>query len=323
MAANKPATMKAIRFHEYGGPEVLVYEDAPKPVPGPGELLVQVYAASVNPVDLMIRSGMLKEMIPHMLPLIPGWDVSGVVEAVGPDTPTYVVGDEVFGRCEITGNGSFAEYAIAKPAALAIRPRFLDHTRAAAVPLAALTAWQAISLDRYERSLRLASGQTIVIRGAAGGVGSFAVQFAKLRGARVAAVVLPEQAKFARELGADIVIEEGRLRAKDVVKGADAVLDLVGGPGLDELWDVLKPGSSLASTVAPITYEDGRKRGMHAIAVRAQPNGEHLAEIARLIDDRKVRVAVSEVIPLAEARRAHELLALGKTRGKIVIQVTE
>src|SRR5271167_3889867 len=191
--------MKAIRIHQFGDESVLKYEDAPKPSAGAGEVLVRVHAAGVNPIDRMVRAGYLSSMIPHTLPLILGCDVSGVIEEVGPGVTEFKVGDEVYGQLDVSRDGAYAEYVTSAVARLGRKPKSLDHTAAAGVPVAAMAAWQALS--------GLEPNQTVLVHGAAGGVGSFAVQFAKTRGAKVIATASANNAAFLKELGADQVID--------------------------------------------------------------------------------------------------------------------
>lgn len=189
-------TMKAVRIHEYGGPEVLKFEDAPRPQPAAGEVLIGVHGAGVNPVDRAIRQGYFKERIPFKLPFVPGWDVAGVVEGVGPGVSRLKRGDEVYGRTDLAREGSYAEYMVARESEIALKPKSIDLVSAAAIPLAALTAWQAL-FDNAQ----LTAGQTVLIHGGAGGVGHFAAQLAKIKGARVIATASARNHEFLRSLG--------------------------------------------------------------------------------------------------------------------------
>lgn len=310
------ATMKAVRFHEYGGPDVLHYEDAPRPEPGPGEALVRVKAAGVNPIDWKIRQGWLAKSSPRPLPTIPGWDVAGVVERVGPGVAGVKSGDEVYTRPDTSHDGGYAQYVVVKAADLAPKPRTLDFVHAAAVPLAALTAWQALD------AAGLASGQTILVHGASGGVGSFAVQLAKVRGAYVYATASGPHAQAVRELGADRVIDYTREKFEDIVHDADAVLDTIGGDTQERSWQVLKPGGVLVSTVGQPSPDKARQHGVRATGMLANTDPAQLREIARLIDQGRVKPLVSDVLPLADASRAHALSQSGHAGGKIVLEVT-
>ncbi len=213
------ATMQAVRFHSYGGPEVLVLEEVPRPQAGAGEVLIRVHAAGVNPIDWKVRAGHVKDWLPHRLPLIPGWDVSGVVEAVAPGVTTFKVGDAVYGMLDFMRNGAYAEYVAARTGELVRKPRSIDHVQAAAVPLAALTAWQSL----FEVA-SLAPWHTVLIHAAAGGVGHFAVQFAKWKGAKVIGTASANNESFLRELGADEVIDYRTTQFEEVVREVDVVL---------------------------------------------------------------------------------------------------
>lgn len=315
-------TMKAIRIHEYGGAQVLRYEDAPRPQPGKSEMLVRVFAAGVNPVDWKVRAGFMKEMVPLPLPWIPGNDFSGVVESTGSDVTKFRAGDEVFGKSDMPRNGSYAEYVVVPSSTVAAKPRTLDHVHAAAVPLAALTAWQALFGDGRASGLELGASQTVLIIGAAGGVGSFAVQFAKWKGARVIATSRPGQEAHLRALGADTIIDVERQRLEDADQ-VDAVLDLVGGDLQQRAWSRLKRGGALASTMGPPSEAEAKARGVRTVSVFTQTNAAQLAEIAKLIDAGTVKVVVSQTVPLASAQRAHELLEGGGVLGKIVLTVAK
>ena len=223
--------MKAVRIHAYGGPELLHYEDVPRPWLKPDDLLIQVAAAAVNPVDWKIREGYLQGFLNHRLPLILGWDVAGTVVEIGPEAAGFQVGDAVYARPDIERNGSYAEFIAVKASEAALKPATLDFVHAAAVPLAALTAWQSL-VD----AAQLQAGQTVLIHAAAGGVGSFAVQLAKARGARVIATASAVNTGLAAELGADQFIDYTRTRFEDVAKDVDVVLDTIGGDTQERSW---------------------------------------------------------------------------------------
>ena len=310
------AKMKAIRIHNYGGPEVLRYEDAPRPTPGPGELLIKVYAASVNPVDWKIRGGYLRDLIPRSLPLIPGLDVSGVVEEVSSDVTSFRKGDEVYARLSDARRGTYAEYTIAKETDAALKPKSVDHVHAAAVPLAALTAWQAL----FEKA-QLSAGQKILIHGAAGGVGGFAVQLAKWKGAHVIGTAGGMNQTFLRELGVDELIDYEKTRFDDAVRDMDAVLDTIGGDTQQRSWKVLKRGGILVSIAGRPSREEAAKYGVRAEFLAAQTSSSQLAEIAQLVDSGQIRPIVETVLPLSEARHAQEISESGHARGKIVLKV--
>jgi NADPH:quinone reductase-like Zn-dependent oxidoreductase len=310
-------TMKAVRFHTYGGPEVLQYEDAPKPEPGAGDVLVKVHAAGINPVDWKIRAGHTKGFLDYALPCILGWDVSGVVESTGAGVTEWRPGDEVYARPDISRPGAYAEYVAVRASELARRPKSLDHVHAAAIPLAGLTAWQAL----FDHG-GLAAGQSVLIHAAAGGVGSFAVQFAKIRGARVAATASARNHEYLKELGADQVIDYTAARFEDAVHDVDMVLDTMAGETRARSWKVLKKGGILVSILGPPPgAEEAAAHGVRQAMFLVRPNRAELDEIATLVDAGKLKVTLQAVFPLAEAAKAHELSQTLHARGKIVLKV--
>ena len=309
------ATMKAARFHEYGGPDVLKYEDAPKPEPGPGELLIRVHATSVNPVDWKVREGHLKGMMNYTLPLTPGWDVSGVVEAAG--TGTHMKpGDEVYSKPDLSRNGTYAEYVVVKESEVAPKPKSVDHSTAAAIPLAGLTAYQAL----YDAA-KLSSGQRLLIHGAAGGVGTFAIQLAKLRGVYVIATASKKNHDFLKSLGADECIDYNTTKFEDVVRDVDVVLDTITGETMERSWKVLKNGGILISILEPPKPEKAAAHGVRCHHTFVQSNSAQLVELAKLVDSGKLKPIIEKVYPLSEARAAQESNAKGHTRGKLVLRV--
>lgn len=310
------ATMKAVRVHEYGGPEVLRYEDAPRPEPAAGEVLVKVHAAGVNPVDWKVRAGYTKGFLDYKLPMIPGWDLSGVVETVGPGVTGWKPGDAVYSRPDISRDGAYAEYIAVKAAELAPKPKTLDHTKAAAIPLASLTAWQAL----FDAG-GLQAGQTVLIHAAAGGVGTFAVQLARWKGARVIGTASEKNHAFLRELGADQLIDYNKTRFEDVVRDVDVVLDAMAGETRDRSWQVIRKGGILVTILGQPSAQDAAKHGVRAAGVFVQPNRAELEQIGALADAGKVKPIIEAVLPLKDARRAHEMNQTLHTRGKIVLQV--
>jgi len=309
-------TMKAIRIHEYGGTEVLRLEDAPRPTPGAGEVLIRVHATSVNPVDWKVRAGHAKGYLKYNMPFIPGWDVSGVIESVGSGVSRLKVGDEVYSRPDISRDGAYAEYIAVRESEVALKPKSIDHVHAAVIPLAALTAWQAL-FD----GAKLSSGQTVLIHGAAGGVGTFAVQFAKMKGARVIATASKRNHDFLRSLGADELIDYTTTKFEDVVHGVDAVLDTITGETADRSYGVIKKGGVYVSILAPPNMEKCAALGIRGHHTFVQANPEQLAEIAKLVDSGKLTLTIEKVFPLTEAAAAQQLNAQGHTRGKIAIRV--
>jgi NADPH:quinone reductase-like Zn-dependent oxidoreductase len=309
-------TMKAVCIYSYGGPEVLVYEDAPQPHPGEGEVLVRVHAAGINPVDWKIREGHLKEMLHHTFPLVLGWDLSGVVESVGSGIARLKVGDEVFSRPDISRDGAYAEFIVVKESDLALKPRSVDHIHAAAMPLAALTSWQTL----FDVG-GLSSGQRVLIHAAAGGVGHVAVQLAKWKGAHVIGTAAARNHEFVVKLGADQVIDYDTERFEEVIQPVDVVLDTMGGDTQERSWKVLKRGGILVSIASPPKAATAAEHGVRQAFVFTQPNAAQLAEIARLVDADKLKVVVETVLPLSDATRGQELSERGHGRGKIVLRV--
>jgi NADPH:quinone reductase-like Zn-dependent oxidoreductase len=314
-------TMKAVRIHGYGGPEVLQVEDMPRPEPGTGEVLVRVHASGVNPVDWKVREGYMRQMVPLELPAVLGLDFSGVIDSVGAGVSRFRAGDAVFGRADIAHDGSYAEYVRVAADNVVRKPERLDHVHAAAVPTAALTAWEAlIEAPPPAQAAGVARGQTVLIHGAAGGVGSFAVQFAKIRGARVIATASAQRAAYLRNLGADVIVDYRTQRFEEVARDVDVVLDTVGGETQARSWAVLRRGGVLASTVG-VDASEAERHGVRAIAVFATMSAPILERIAERIDQGQVQVPVSQVLPLAETRRAHEESQSGHVEGKLVLSV--
>lgn len=316
-AQDAKPTMKAVRIHEFGGPEKLVYEDVPRPEPQAGQVLVRVYAASVNPVDWKIRDGMFRAFDPR-LPQPMGFDVSGVVESVGKGVERFKAGDAVFSYLPISNGGAYAEYVVAPETAVAAKPKSLDHVHAAAVPLAALTAWQAL----FDNA-GLKEGQTVLIHAGSGGVGHFAVQLAKAKGAKVIATSSEKNLAFLKELGADQTIDYKTQKFEELVKDVDVVLDPIGGDTLARSYQVVKAGGFVVSIVEPPAKEKLDARGIRGAVFLVQPNAKELAEIGALIEAGKVKPVVSETYPLADARKAQESNQTGHTRGKIVLVVAK
>ncbi|MFB0630646.1 NADP-dependent oxidoreductase [Streptomyces sp. AB3(2024)] len=316
-------TMRAVRVHAFGGPEQLVYEEVPRPVAGPGEVLVRVHAAGVNPVDWYGQRGftVLPEPLrPEWpLPYTPGSDVSGVIVETGPGVTGWRAGDEVFGLVRFPGRASaYAEYVVAPAGNLARKPAALGHTEAAAVPMAGLTAYQYL----FEH-VKVREDDTVLVNGAAGGVGHFAVQLARTAGAgRVVAVASGRHEAFLLGLGADRFVDYTRTAAEEAVRGVDVLIDAVGGPDGHRLLPVMRPGGRIGA-VFPGEYhaERAAAQGVSAGVWQVHPSGEQLAELARLADSGALRAAVEEVFPLAGAARAHARAERGHLQGKIVLAV--
>ncbi|MCU1338345.1 MAG: putative NADPH:quinone reductase (alcohol dehydrogenase superfamily) [Bryobacterales bacterium] len=310
-------TMKAVRFHTYGGPEVLVYEDAPKPEPAAGEVLVKVHATSVNPVDCKGRAGHLRILSEYPLPFISGSDVSGVVESTGAGVTKWKSGDEVYGRADLWCPGAYAEYITMREGEIAYKPKKLDHIHSAAIPLAGLTAWQAL-FD----SADLKPGQKVLIQAAAGGVGHLAIQLAKLKELYVAGTASGRNQEFLKQLGCDQPINYETTRFEDVVHDFDAVIESIGGEVRDRSWKVLKKGGILVALIGPQPSQDDAKQyGVRATIIWVQPKPDQLAEIANLADAGRVRPEIAAVFPLREAAKAQQMSETEHVRGKIVLQV--
>ncbi len=306
--------MKAVRIHTLGDSDVLKVEETPRPEPGDNEILIHVKAASVNPVDYKIRSGAFKKG-EIKLPTTLGRDVAGIVEAVGSKVTTVKPGEEVYAFLG-SHSGGYAEYAIAQPNEVSRKPDTLDFVEAAAVPLAAETAWQAL----FDHG-NLQAGERVLIHGAAGGVGHFAVQFAKAKGATVIATAGQEDINFVSELGADRVIDYKAENFQTSVKDIDLVIDLVGGEAQKKSWSVLKDGGRLISTVEPPSKEEAARKHAKIAVFMAEAKAEQLKAIAQLINDGKVTVVVSKVLPLDDAKEAHETLENEHSQGKLVLSV--
>jgi NADPH:quinone reductase-like Zn-dependent oxidoreductase len=332
-------TMNAVRAHGFGGPEVLRYDEVAVPELRPGEVLVRVSAVGVNPPDWYMREGMPgvpPELLPPIsLPITLGTDVSGVVEAVASDVEEFAVGDAVFGllRFPTSLQGSaYAEYVTAPASDLARKPASIDHRDAAGAAMAGLTAWQfLIELGHDHPSpfqparhhpVAIDSDTRVLVNGAAGGVGHFAVQLAKWKGAHVIAVASGEHEAFLRELGADEFIDYTENRPEDIAHDIDLVLDTVGGPDSRRLLRVLKRGGALFPVyLAEYDPDEVERLGVTISATQVRSNGQQLEQLAQLIEAGTLRVAIDSTYPLADAQQAHERAARGHIEGKIVLTV--
>ena len=315
--ADKP-TMKAVVIHEYGGPEVLKYEDVPQPEPKQDQLRIHVIAAGVNPVDGMIRSGMFDKEGRRAFPVILGGDISGVVEKVGSNITKFKSGDPVFAYVSLDNSGGYAQYAVVTEREAAPKPKSLTYVESAAVPIVALTAWQAL-ID----TAKLKAGQTVLIHGGSGGVGSFAIQIAKAHGAKVIATASTANQELLKQLGADVAIDYTKQNFENVAKDVDVVLDSIGKDTLARSYGVVKKGGIIVSLVARPDPAELEKHGIRGEALSVDPNSDELSEIGKLIDEKKINVIVSQTFPLSEARKAQEQVATGHTRGKIVLKVAD
>jgi NADPH:quinone reductase-like Zn-dependent oxidoreductase len=310
--------MKAVRIHGYGEADVLSYEEAARPAPKEGEVLIHVYATSVNPFDCWVHRGLVDSFFHYTFPLVVGTDMSGVIEEVGPGVTEFSPGDSVYARTGVYKDGANAEYALAAVFEVALKPQSLDYVHAAAVPHVVLTAWRAL----YELA-DLQEGQTVLIHAAAGGVGHMAVQLAKLRGANVIGTA-SVNLDFLEELGVDEIIDYSKVAFEDYVKDVDVVLDLVGtnDDTQERSWKLLKPGGILVSTVQYPSPEQAAVHGVRMGMVdTAPPIGPTLTEVAKMIDAGQLKPHVSKILPLQEIQSAHILLEARHTQGKIVLEV--
>jgi len=333
--------MKAVRLHAFGGPEMLVYEDAPRPEIKPGEVLVRVHAVGLNPPDWYLREGY--KMLPPAwqpkvsFPIIPGTDISGIVEALADDVRGFAIGDEVYAMVRfpigLAGEScAYAEYVSVPATELALKPTGIDHAHAAAAPMSLLTAWQFLvdvghdapnPLQPHEHLPVPLAGKTVLINGAAGGVGHLAVQLAKWKGAHVIAVASGSHEAFLRDLGADSFIDYGKTAAEDIVRDLDLVIDAVGGPTARRFLRTLKSGGALFP-IFPLGFngnDEADRLGITVSTTQVRSNGAQLREIAPLLDNGTIRVTIDSSFRLAEASKAHERAAAGHIRGKIVLTV--
>lgn len=311
-------TMKAIVAHQYGGPEVLKLQDVPMPTPKEDEMLVKVFAAGVNSFDGTLRSGKYAKPNGTQLPWHPGYDIAGIVEKVGGKVTKFKVGDAVFAMINILKGGGYAEYAIAREKDAALKPATIRFVEAAGAPSVALTAWQAI-VDKAN----VQSGQTVLIHGASGGVGLFAIPIAKIRGAKVFATASTANQDFLKQLGADVAIDYKTQKFEDVAKDVDVVIDGVGGETLKRSYPIVKKGGTVVSLSDNVDQAQLNKYGIRGTSIVVQNNGDELAQIGKLIDQGKIKVIVSETFPLAGANKAEAKADLGHTRGKIVLEVRD
>lgn len=308
-------SMKVVDIQRFGGSDVLNIDEVPLPTPKHHEVLVKVHAAGVNPVDYKIRSGRYPAVREDALPYVLGRDAAGDVIAVGPEVTKFRIGEYVFGMPGIQ-RGAYAEYVLLKESEAAHVPADLDYISAAAVPLAALTAWQGLF-----RHGGLRAGQSVLIHGGSGGVGHFAIQFAKARGAQVITTVSAEHTEFARKLGADRIIDYKATRFEEEVEDLDMVFDLIGGETQERSFSCLKRGGVLVSTLNEPSQEKASEFGIRALRYTVEESGEDLSEIGRLIDAGLVKPHISRVFPFDEAREAQDFLERTHPEGKVVLAV--
>jgi NADPH:quinone reductase-like Zn-dependent oxidoreductase len=307
--------IREFRIHSFGGPEVLQADEVEPSLPDASQVLVAVKAASVNPVDFKIRGGKYPAVKEDRLPYALGRDVSGIVERCGAQATSFKIGDEVFGMVGIAGGG-YAEKVVLDQRAIARKPPSLDHVHATAIPLAGQTAWQGLF-----RHGQLKAGQSVLIHGGSGGVGHFAVQFAKAKGARVLTTVSTDNVEFARSLGADVVIDYKTQRFEDHASNLDMVFDLIDGETRERSWQLLKHGGVLVSTLTDPSQDKAKEHGIRATRYTVEADGAELAEIADLVTAGKVKPYVAKTYPLAEAAEALSEVEKGHSVGKTVLVV--
>jgi NADPH:quinone reductase-like Zn-dependent oxidoreductase len=305
-------SIRAIRFHEYGGSDKLILETVPRPELKADEVLVKVHYAGVNPVDWKIRSGYLKDFMPVPLPYTPGIDVSGIVEEVGAGVKGLIKGQAVFG----VAKGGYAEYAVAAAADLVPKPANVSFEAAATLPVGALTAWKAVE------DAGVAKGQTVVIQGAAGGVGQFAVQFARLKGAKVIGTASAGNEGFVKSLGVEKAVDYRKGLAESGVKDVDAVIDTVGGDTLENSYALVKKGGTLVTIAGMVSEDKAKARGIKALGSGRGP-AELLKQIADLMTKGSIRSEIGRVFPLADAKGAQDLSQSGHGRGRILLKVQD
>jgi len=308
--------MKAVRIHQYGGREVLSLDEIPIPDIGADEVLVRVVAASINPVDWKVRAGYLAEMIPHQLPLTLGWDVSGVVEAVGSQVTGWQVGDAVYSRPDLARDGTYAEFVAIRANECARKPATVSHVEAASLPLAGITAWEAM-MD----TAQVRAGQRVLIHAGSGGVGSLAIQLVKAAGATVIATASGRNRALVESLGVDQFVDYTTTKVADAVEPVDAVFDTIGGEVQDNSWSLLKPGGIQVSIISPPGEAKAASMGVRGGFVFIGPNAPVLERLAQMVDAGKLRPIVGAEFALEDIARAHALSESGRAVGKIVLYV--
>src|SRR5438477_8669498 len=315
-AESATSTMKAIVIHEYGGPEVLKYEDVPRPEPKADQILIRVIAAGVNPVDGMIRSVMVAKDGNGAFTMVMGGDIAGGVERVGNKITKFKAGDPVFAYVSLDSGGGYAQYAVVPEGDAAPKPKSLTYVEAGAVPIVALTAWQAL-ID----TAKLNAGQTVLIHGGSGGVGSFAIQIAKARGAKVIATASTANQDLLKQLGVDQPIDYTTTKFQNVVKDVDVVLNCVRADTLPASYGIVKKGGAIVSITGDPDPAECEKHALRCSGVMAHPDANVLDELRKLIEANKITPIVSQTFPLADAAKAHQQIETRHTRGKIVLRV--
>ena len=304
-------TIQAIQAHNYGGPEVLVLENAPRPEPNADQVLIRLRAAGVNPADWKYRSGAFKQFVPLTFPWTPGMEGSGIVEAVGANVTALKKGDEVYGIVL----GGYAEYTLALADEVQPKPKGLTFEQAAALPIGVLTAWGAV-ID----TAKVKAGERVLVHGAAGGVGSYAVQLAKWKGAHVTGTASSDNLEFVRSLGADDVIEYKTTRFETVLKDLDAVIDTVGGELPERSFQVTRPGGIFVTIAARLAEDAGKTQNIQALST-GRASTDTLKQVNELIEAKQLKPIVGPLFSLADVRQAHELSQTGHGRGRIILQI--
>ena len=305
------ATIQAIQAHDYGGPEVLVLEQAPRPEPNADQVLIRLTAAGVNPADWKNRSGLYKQFMPLNFPWTPGMEGSGVVEAVGANVTSFKKGDEVYGIV----NGGYAEYALALASDVQPKPANLTFEEAASLPVGVLTAWGAV-ID----TANVQTGQRVLVHGAAGGVGAYAVQLAKWKGAHATGTASADNVKFVRSLGADHVIDYNATRFETVLSDMDVVIDTVGGDLPERSWKVIRPGGIFVTVAARLAQDAGKAQNIRAVNA-GRASTDKLKQVSGLIEAKQLNPVTGALFPLDEARQAQALSQAGHGRGRIILQI--
>jgi len=312
--------MKAVQINSYGGPEVLEINEASNPVVGEGQVLVEVYAAGINPIDYKIRAGYLKEYVPLQFPVTIGGDFSGVIVALGNNISNFKIGDEVYGQAGILngGSGSFAEFALANTEKISAKPKSLTFVEAGALPLAGVSALQAV-----EDEIKPRKGQKILIHGGAGGIGTIAIQIAKALGAYVATTASSDDKKYVKSLGADEIIDYKNQNFEEILKDYDAVFDTVGGETTDKSFNVLKKGGIIVSMGGQPDEKLTKDHEVTAIGQNTDANPKRLSRLAELVDSGKIKVKVDKVFPFEQVKEAFYYMEQGHPRGKVVLNIKE
>lgn len=310
--------MKAFRIHEYGNVDLLKMDEVSIPEIEKDEVLIKVYATSVNPVDWKIREGYLKGMNLHKLPLTLGWDVAGIIEKTGDDVTEFKIADEVYSRPSIERDGTYAEYIVVKAKEVAFKPKSITFLESATIPLAGITAWEVLVT-----TANIQAGQRVLIHAASGGVGSLAVQIAKAKGCYVIGTTSEKNLDFVKSLGADEVIDYKNQDFSELLSDIDVVFDTVDGKTQNDSWKVLKEGGILVSVTNKPNADLAKEHKVRSAFVFIQPNVPVLNELTNLIDSGKLKPVVGSVFSFSETKKAQELSQSGRAIGKIAIKVVE